>query len=267
MQLGLSIKELAELSDLFPSTISRIEKEKGDVSRTDLTSILKLSKGLNTTMEYLYQTSDWTENTIPEIMEKYQTLNGVRVCDLVKLTGIHKDTILGYRNGSVKDPGKKYWDKICEAIGYDNKKVKEKIRGLPEDTLGQRVYKKRMELGLTITEVAELSGLRDSTISGIEKEKGDINKKSISSLFRISKALNTTMEYLYQTQDWPENTAADIIKKYQVLSGIRTCELVKLTGIPLSTLSGYKSSKKSPSKDNWNKICTALGYEKNSNLK
>ena len=59
--------------------------------------------------------------------------------------------------------------------------------------IGERIYKKRKELGFTQEELADLSGLSQSFLTCIERgEKGP----GFDSIIRISRALKTSTDYL-----------------------------------------------------------------------
>lgn len=61
-------------------------------------------------------------------------------------------------------------------------------------TVGERISKKRKELGISADELGKLLGVSRSTI--FRYENGDIEKIPIDTLLLISKVLNTTLVYI-----------------------------------------------------------------------
>ena len=114
------------------------------------------------------------------------------------------------------------------------------VETLPETTLGDKVKKLRILNNLTIKELAKRCNLAPETISNIEKSRAIPN---ITTLSKISQALNTTNAYLLNTDSWPEDTPGQIIYKYRMIAGLSQRQLAKLCGLHQSTIRDYENGK------------------------
>lgn len=72
-------------------------------------------------------------------------------------------------------------------------------------TIGQRIKKRRLELGLTQEELAEKMGFKSK--SAINKIELGINDITQSKVVKFSKVLNTTTAYLMGWEKEPEDLA------------------------------------------------------------
>jgi len=71
------------------------------------------------------------------------------------------------------------------------------------ETIGDRIKKKRKEMGISADKLAEILSVSRSTI--FRYENGDIEKVPASVLMDIASALNTTSHYLMGWEEKPEN--------------------------------------------------------------
>jgi len=74
-----------------------------------------------------------------------------------------------------------------------------------EDSLGARIRKRRLQLGLTLRDMAASSGLTKSFVSQIERDR---NSPSIATLRSIAAALGVPMFYFFQS----EQTTSPVVK-------------------------------------------------------
>lgn len=114
------------------------------------------------------------------------------------------------------------------------------IETLPESNLGERLYKCRVSKNYTIKELAAKCNVAPETISNIEKSRAIPN---ITTLSKISQALDTTNAYLLGADSWPENTPGQIIYKYRMIAGLSQRQLAKLCGLHQSTIRDYENGK------------------------
>jgi repressor LexA len=75
--------------------------------------------------------------------------------------------------------------------------------GINMETIGDRIKKKRKEMGISADKLAEILSVSRSTI--FRYENGDIEKVPASVLMDIASALNTTSHYLMGWEEKPEN--------------------------------------------------------------
>ncbi|MGG1571626.1 helix-turn-helix domain-containing protein [Fictibacillus sp. NRS-1165] len=85
---------------------------------------------------------------------------------------------------------------------------------------GDRARKRRLELGLKLPEVAELTGKAKSTIAGYEKEEtpGKYFRTPLAKdLSKLADALQTTSDYLIDRTDNPYNPHINLLQyiKYE----------------------------------------------------
>lgn len=103
----------------------------------------------------------------------------------------------------------------------------------PEDTLGQRLYKVRNEKGLTMRDVAKLSGLGPAVISKWEHDRFNIRQSN--HLVKVANALGVSMEYLLGPT--PESaTIGERLQHYRHINGLSAAAFAKQIGIDLGTL-------------------------------
>lgn len=112
------------------------------------------------------------------------------------------------------------------------------------ETTGDRIKKKRNDLGLTLVEVAEKVGVRDATIQ--RYESGEIKNIKQPILIKIAKVLNVSVGYLlgYETED--AHKIAEAMKNHDAR------EVEKLMGFPEGTIGSF--IKKGSSKPNCNNL-------------
>lgn len=133
------------------------------------------------------------------------------------------------------------------------------VEALPESTLGDRVKKLRVSNNnTTIKDLAKLCNLSPDTISNIEKNRTIPN---INTINKISQALDTTNEYLLDTNSLPETSPAQIIYKYRMIAGLSQRQLAKKCGLHNTTIRDYENGRLFI-KDTIGKIYTVLGYHK-----
>lgn len=112
---------------------------------------------------------------------------------------------------------------------------------MPENTIGQRVKKQRIKKGLTIKEVSKLISTSSNAILNIEKER--VLNPTIKVVRNLSKALDVSISYLLDADNIPENTTAEIIKKYRLLSGLTQKELALKCDLKSASISDYENGR------------------------
>lgn len=147
---------------------------------------------------------------------------------------------------------------------------------MEEETIGQRISKIRIQKGMSMNRLAQLSGLSPSHITRIEHVYRKPNSETIR---KIAKALNVSPEELYgmpitlppeelygmpktlpRTVE-PETTQKQISKRIgDVLDnlGWSQSELARRTGLPTSTVSRVVSGKREADIVTLSKIATAF---------
>ena len=133
---------------------------------------------------------------------------------------------------------------------------------------GERIKKRREELGLTIEFVSECTGASVECIQDCED-----NNNMVFPFFyeyRIIKVLKTTREYLYDDKDIPTDTSfTSIISKnliyYLNISNMTQTELARRIGVGKTTVSNWVNGLKAPRMDSIDKICEVFNI-KHENL-
>ncbi len=90
--------------------------------------------------------------------------------------------------------------------------------------LGDKIRSLRLKQKISIEQLSSLTGLSKGLISQIER---DITGPSVASLWKISKALNVTMNYFFdEYDDFNQVVKKDERKKIMMKNGDRTYELL-----------------------------------------
>lgn len=132
------------------------------------------------------------------------------------------------------------------------------VENLPENSLGDRVRKLRLSTNTTIKDLSKYCNLSEETISNIEKNKRSPN---ISTINKLSQALNTTNKHLLSAHNWPESSPKEIIYKYRMISGLSQRQLAKKCNLHQSTIKDYEEGKLS-NEDTLKNIYSNIGYKK-----
>lgn len=114
-------------------------------------------------------------------------------------------------------------------------------KNLPEDTIGQRIKKARLEKDWTIKYLAKVANVNEVTVSKYEKDA--IKNHTLSILRKLSQALNISMKYLSDYNQLPENTLGQKIRKYRLLKGLDYEELAKKVNLDPSTVLRIENNK------------------------
>lgn len=111
-------------------------------------------------------------------------------------------------------------------------------------TVGERIRKRRKQLGLSVDELSDLLGKNRATI--YRYESNEIEKLPTTVLEPLAKALNTTPSYL---MGWGENDNAfgDIIKNRRIELGLTIEELAQKTGLSVESINKYENNQRKPS--------------------
>ena len=104
--------------------------------------------------------------------------------------------------------------------------------------------KRRLELGMTLKNVADIVGVTESTVR--KWEVGIIANMKINKLEKLAKALQTTIPYILGLEDNENKKTNKIINKYIELENLAKSEKEKediLTVKPLYSFSGRSIKK------------------------
>lgn len=129
---------------------------------------------------------------------------------------------------------------------------------LPEKTLGQRVKKLRLLNNLTMRQLAAKCNISPFTISNIENGR---TYPEISSINILSSVLNTSNKYLLNTDNWAENTPAQIIKKYRLIKGLTQSQLAQICDLHKATIADYENGKIKTKSKTLKIIFKCIGYK------
>lgn len=94
-------------------TISNIEKS---LTTPNISTLSKISQGLNSTNQYILNTNSWPETSQGEIIYKYRMIAGMSQRDLAKKCNLHNSTVRDYENNIIRNPDT--LKIIYEYIGY-----------------------------------------------------------------------------------------------------------------------------------------------------
>lgn len=111
--------------------------------------------------------------------------------------------------------------------------------------LGKRIRKKRKNLKLTQAKLAELSKIKSSNLSHIER---GATKVSLPTLVKLANALNTTLDYLlYNSLE--NNINISIEQLNQLLENCSPQDLALILEMTKTTKSIIEQAKKQPKND------------------
>lgn len=103
---------------------------------------------------------------------------------------------------------------------------------LPADSVGGRIRAKRIDAGLSLTELADAAGVSKSYLSNLEN-KAEHQKPSGETLYAIAKALNTTMSALLGKRllTTQQTEIDDTLRKFARKAKLGEAELQMLASI------------------------------------
>ena len=98
--------------------------------------------------------------------------------------------------------------------------------------VGQRIRKRRDEMGITLTALAERSGVAKSYLSSLENSDGS-ERPSGKTLYRIADALGTTMSDLLGTRLLvdPDHEVPEALTEFAESEGLSDRDVAMLAGI------------------------------------
>lgn len=111
---------------------------------------------------------------------------------------------------------------------------------LEENTLNAKIKYLRLKKGLSLKELAQICELNAMTLSYIENH---VKMPYMSTLRRIAVALDTTVSYLLDAKNMPEETNGQRIKKYRIIKELSVKELSELVNIARPTLQDYEAGR------------------------
>lgn len=184
--------------------------------------------------------------------------NDMTLEELAKITGVSKPTIFRYESGEIKNIPPDKIEKLAKGLkvspGY--------IMGWEENndmSIGDRIKKRRLELGLTQEEIAKRIGYKDrTTIVKIEKGKIDLTQ---SKVIEFAKILHTSPTYLMgcekndDTTNELNNLIASNISKLMETRNVTQKELADYIGVSQASVSTWVLGIKTPRLDKIEKIC------------
>ena len=126
-------------------------------------------------------------------------------------------------------------------------------------TIGERIKQRRIELGLSVDEVAEKLGKNRATV--YRYESNEIENLPVGTLEPLAKILETTPAQLMGWDD-DESQASDErtkrLRKAVENSGYSQTQLCEITGITKGALSSYLSGRYYPKQQAIEKLSEAL---------
>ena len=114
------------------------------------------------------------------------------------------------------------------------------IKNLPENTLGQRIKKLRLQYNLNIKQLSKLCCVSENTIGNIEKS---LTSPNITTISKISQVLNSTPMYLLSLDTLLEKNPGQIIYKYRMIKGMSQRALAKLCNLNQATIKDYENNR------------------------
>lgn len=112
-------------------------------------------------------------------------------------------------------------------------------------TIGKRIRDRRMELNMSVDELATQLSKNRATI--YRYEKGEIENLPVDILESLSQALETTPQYL---MGWSEEhvsqkeiTIGDVLKALRLSNNLSIEEFSKEIGVPVKEIENYESGK------------------------
>ena len=120
-------------------------------------------------------------------------------------------------------------------------------------TIGERIKQRRMELGLSVDEVAEKLGKNRATV--YRYESNEIENLPVGTLEPLAKILETTPAQLI---GWDDDERTKRLRKAVENSGYSQTQLCEITGINKGALSSYLSGRYYPKQQAIEKLSEAL---------
>lgn len=112
-------------------------------------------------------------------------------------------------------------------------------------TIGKRIKDRRIELNMSVDELAKRLNKNRATI--YRYEKGDIENLPVDILESLSKALDTTPQYLMgwngEHASQKEVTIGDVLKALRLSNNLTIEEFSKEIGIPVKEIENYEARK------------------------
>ncbi|SJZ78581.1 helix-turn-helix domain-containing protein [Selenihalanaerobacter shriftii] len=182
---GLTLKESSRKIGISYSFLSAIER---NIKSPSLITIKQISKALNISIIHLFnnQSEKLKVGNKLKLLRKKRNLS---ISKLAKLTDIDEEELIKLENNEIQSDLKmikKLTDVLKVNIDYFLTKNVEELK------VGQRIKEVRQYRGMTVTKLAEKSGLSSGLISQIENQ---YTLPSVSSLESISKALGKSIHY------------------------------------------------------------------------
>ena len=120
-------------------------------------------------------------------------------------------------------------------------------------TIGERIKQRRIELGLSVDEVAEKLGKNRATV--YRYESNEIENLPVGTLEPLAKILETTPAQLI---GWDDDERTKRLRKAVENSGYSQTQLCEITGINKGALSSYLSGRYYPKQQAIEKLSEAL---------
>ena len=120
-------------------------------------------------------------------------------------------------------------------------------------TIGERIKQRRIELGLSVDEVAEKLGKNRATV--YRYESNEIENFPVGTLEPLAKILETTPAQLI---GWDDDERTKRLRKAVENSGYSQTQLCEITGINKGALSSYLSGRYYPKQQAIEKLSEAL---------
>ena len=113
-----------------------------------------------------------------------------------------------------------------------------------EDSSGARIRRLRMDLNMTIKELAQLIEIRPKSLNRIELNQ---SIASLSTLRKLSKILKAPIWYLGYFETLPENTFGQKLQKARLYYGYTKKEFARILNINEKTITNIEKDLHNPS--------------------
>ena len=181
---GITLSRLAEQLSISPSYLSAIER---GVRKPSIPMLKKISEALNVSVTYLLSEAD--DEATAEKLRFIREGRGLSIEELAEISEIPASSLEKYERGQAV-PDLEDLKKLSEALNVNLRYFLEQSG--QTNNLGYRLKKLRLKHGLTVTALADRSGVSPGLLSQIEKGQ---TTPLLETLERVAKSLNVHISY------------------------------------------------------------------------
>ncbi len=188
---GLTLKELSKKIGISYSFLSAIER---NIKKPSLTTIKQIAETLNIPITYLFDNSPGGK-TIGDKLKLIREGRSLSIAELAELTNIKEEELINLETNK-SQPDLDTIEVLANTLDVTVRYFLEKSTN--ELKVGQRIKKIRQAQGMTVTKLADNSGVSSGLISQIENQQ---TLPSVDSLENIAEALGTSVCYFLLEQE------------------------------------------------------------------